>query len=59
MTLWEKFNGNKTIFGLVLLQGADAIPDPQIALIVSTIGALLAGLGAAHRVVKVVKSEEP
>ena len=57
-TVWNWLNGNKTIFGLVILQIATAIPsDTSIAgipivPILQWVGGTLTGAGVIHKIVK-------
>lgn len=63
---WNWFNGNKTIFGLVLLQFSTWIPPDMLFLgfipvkdAVTYLGGLLAGTGVLHKVVKATTAPGP
>ena len=51
--VWDAFNGNKTVFGLALLQLAPHLPEPYQGY-ANLLGAILAGVGVTNRVVNMV-----
>jgi hypothetical protein len=53
-TLWEKFDGNKTIIGVFLLQVAQMLPAGNLQTVFLFIGSALSGVGITHKAVKAV-----
>lgn len=53
----DKINGNKTVFGLVLMEVSKVLPYEwiQYSQVVYLVGAALASVGAGHKAAKLLK----
>lgn len=50
--LWQWLDGNKTVFGTLMLGVAPYIPYPSLQQILTILGAALGGVGMAHKIIK-------
>jgi len=64
-TLWNWLNGNKTIFGMVILSIAQSIPaDTEVigiplVPVLNWLGGILTGAGVVHKMAKATTTPEP